>query len=274
MKQTPLCQSQPRTLRYSGDQLVLIEQTPNGFGPDATQCFDFDGDGNFEREVRTDSEGRYSFAFDPHNLTREGRFSMFTRAAHGKKKSEVGTIHTVQEKPFNPACEVPVNRVPIELVPGEDKPPETGICTSSCTTCATDDTLPGDSLDAYTKSTTPTVQGVELATGKLRQSWSITSFATRQLGFDFSLHHSSLVDYDGPWGRGFSHSFNMMIVQDSPLTGQIVTTDLRCYPIYSDDGCKWQLPRSFFSNLRLDKARCRWTMTHFSGLEVDFFREL
>ncbi len=271
MKQTPPCQSQPRTLRYSGDQLVLIEQAPKGFGADAILCFDFDGDGDFEQEVRTDSEGRYSFAFNPHNLTRDGRFSMFTRAAHGKKKSEVITIHTVQEKPFNPACEVPVNRAPIEPVPGENKPPETGICTSSCTSCATEDTLPGDSLDAYTNSTTPTVQGVELATGKLRQSWSMTSFSTRQLGFDFTLHHSSLVDYDGPWGQGFSHSFNMMIVQDSPLTGQIVTTDLRCYPIYSDDGCKWLLPRSFFSNLRLDNSRCRWTMTHFSGLEVEFF---
>ncbi|MBX3335240.1 MAG: hypothetical protein KF876_14030 [Nitrospira sp.] len=272
MKQTPPCQSQPRTLRFSGDQLVLIEQAPKGFGADAILCFDFDGDGDFEQEVRTDSEGRYSFAFNPHNLTRDGRFSMFTRAAHGKKKSEVVTVHAIQEKSFNPACEVPVNRVPIEPVPGENKPPETGICTSSCTTCATDDTLPGDSLDAYTNSTTPMVQGVELATGKLRQSWSITSFATRQLGFDFTLHHSSLVDYDGPWGQGFSHSFNMMIVQDGPLTGQVITTDLRCYPIYSDDGCEWRLPRSFFSNLRLDSGRCRWTMTHFSGLEVEFFQ--
>lgn len=272
MKQAPPCPSQLRTLRYSGDQLVLVEQVPKEFGSDATACFDFDGDGKFEQEVRTDSEGRYSLAFDPHNLTREGRFSMFTRAAHGKKQSEVVNAHAVQENTFNPACEVPVNRVPIESVPGENKPPETGICTSSCTTCATDDTLPGGSLDAYTNSTTPRVQGVELATGKLRQSWPITSFATRQLGFDFTLHHSSLVDYDGPWGQGLSHSFNMMIVQDGPLTGQIVTTDMRCYPIYSEDGCEWRLPRSFFSNLRLDKAQYRWTMTHFSGLEVEFIQ--
>ena len=272
MKQTPLCQSQSRTLRYSGDQLVLVEKDPLGFGPDATVCFDFDGDGEFEQEVRTDSEGRYSFALNVQHLSADGQFSMFTRAAHGKKKSQVVTVHVIQEKPYNPACEVPVNRVPIEPVPGENKPPETGICTSSCTTCETDDTLPGDSLDAYTNSTTPTMHGVELATGKLRQSWSMTSFASRQLGFNFTLHHSSLVDYDGPWGQGFSHGFNMMIVQDASLTGQIVTADLRCYPIYSDDGCEWRLPRSFFSSLRLDTARCRWTMTHFSGLEVEFFQ--
>lgn len=272
MKQIPLPQSQPRTLRYRGDQLVLIEKNPHGCGPDALVCFDFDGDGHFEQEVRADAEGRYSFALDVRHLTPEGVFSMFTRAADGKEKSEVVTVHAIQEKPCNPACEVPRNRVSIEPVPGENKPPDTGICTSSCIACATDDTLAGDSLDAYAHSATPTAHGVELGTGKLRQSWSMTAFDTRQLGFDFSLHHSSLVDYDGPWGRGFSHGFNMMIVQDSPHTGQIITTDLRCYPIYSEDGHEWGLPRGFFSNLQLDTKRCRWTMTHFSGLEVEFFQ--
>lgn len=60
MKPTPSPQSQPRTLRYRGDQQVLIEKDPHGFGPDAFVCFDFDGDGYFEREVRTDAEGPYA----------------------------------------------------------------------------------------------------------------------------------------------------------------------------------------------------------------------
>ncbi|MEZ5402399.1 MAG: RHS repeat-associated core domain-containing protein [Bryobacteraceae bacterium] len=271
MEQTASSTPQPRIIRYCGDQLVLIEKDPHGLGPDSAVCFDFDRDGHFEHEIHTDSEGRYCFAFAAHNLNHDGVFSMVTRGAHGGK-SEVVTVHAIKEKPFNPACEVPVNRVPIEPPPGEDKPPEAGICTSACTACELDETLPGASLDAYTNSATPMVRGVELATGKLRQSWSITSFATRQLDFDFTLHHSSLVDYNGPWGLGVSHSFNMMIVQDGPLSGQVVTSDLRCYPIYSDDGHEWRLPRNFFSRLRLDKARCRWTMTHFSGLETEFFQ--
>lgn len=89
MKPTPSPQSQPRTLRYRGDQRVLIEKDPHGFGPDAFVCFDFDGDGYFEREVRTDAEGRYSFALDARHLVPEGVFSMFTHAADGKEKSAV-----------------------------------------------------------------------------------------------------------------------------------------------------------------------------------------
>ena len=92
------------------------------------------------------------------------------------------------------------------------------------------------------------------------------------LGFNFAWHHSSLVDYKGPWGLGGSHSFNMMIMQTGPLTGEIITPDLRCYHISSKDGLKWFLPRGFFSKLQLDPKHCRWTMTHFSGLQVQFFQ--
>jgi YD repeat-containing protein len=272
MNQNPASKPSPRTLRYRADQLVLIEQDPHGFGSDAIVCFDFDGNGDFKQEVRTDAQGRYSFALDTQRLAPDGLFSMFTRAADGKEKSGVVTLQAIREELFNPAGEVPLNRVSIQSLPGENKPPETGICTSSCRACLSEDTLAGDSLNAFAQSATPTAYGVELATGRLRQSWPITSFHTRGLGFGFTLHHSSLVDYDGPWGQGFSHAFNMMIVQDGPLTGQMITTDLRCFPIYSDDGRDWWLPQGFFSNLRLDTDRCRWTMTHFSGLEVEFFQ--
>jgi len=270
MHQHPSSRSYQRTLRYRGDQLVLVEYDPHGFDPGAVVCFDFDGDGTFEQEVCIGADGRYAFALDAQHLAPEGVFSMLTRSADGKRKSPVVTVQAIRESPYHPACAVPVNQVPAEPVPGEPKTPEPGICT--CTACALDDTLTGASLEGYAHSFTPTAHGVELATGKLRQSWPITAFDTRRLGFSFALHHSALVDYDGPWGQGVSHSFNMMIVQDGPRTGRIVTADLRCFAIYSEDGHTWFLPDGFFARLRLDAACRRWTLTHYSGLAVDFFQ--
>jgi RHS repeat-associated protein len=126
-------------------------------------------------------------------------------------------------------------------------------------------------LSGYTSSYTPSTNGVELSTGKIRHSFPITSFSTRKLGFDFHLHHASLVDYNGPFGKGGSHSFNMMLIQDGPNAGRIVTPDLRVYEIASGDGTVWNLPDGFFSELRLDAEQRQWTLTHFSGLKVEFF---
>ncbi|HEX9662651.1 MAG TPA: hypothetical protein VGB27_10235, partial [Candidatus Binatia bacterium] len=255
----------PEIIRFRGDQIVMIAQAPNSFGPADLVCFDLDGNGRFERRVCADKEGLYTIALDAAQLPPNGKFFMSFHSESGKKISEKVPMHAIQEDPYNPACEIPVY-----LVPGEKIKPMPEICT--CTDCAPGDTLNGSSLEAYTHSFTPTEHGVELATGLLRQSFPITSFSTRMLGFNFAWHHVSLVDYKGPWGLGGSHSFNMMIVQTGPLTGEIVTPDLRCYYISSKDGLKWFLPRGFFSKLQLDPKHCRWTMTHFSGLQVQFFQ--
>ncbi|MGB7949788.1 MAG: hypothetical protein WCH75_19060, partial [Candidatus Binatia bacterium] len=255
----------PEVIRYRGDQIVMIRQAPTEFGPGAIACFDLNGNGRFERRVCADNSGLYTIALDRQRLPENGKFFMSFRSEDGKKKSEKIPLYSIQEDPYNPASEVPVNRIP-----GEKIKPVPEICT--CTGCPAGDTLAGSSLEAYTHSLTPTEHGVELATGLLRQSFPITSFSTRMLGFNFTWHHSSLVDYNGPWGLGGSHSFNMMIVQTGPLTGEIITPDLRCYPISSKDGLKWFLPRGFFSKLQLDPKHGRWTLTHFSGLQVQFFQ--
>jgi hypothetical protein len=91
----------------------------------------------------------------------------------------------VKEDSHNPACEVPVN-----CVPGEDMYPEPEICTCVHCPCPPDDTLTGSSLEGYTHSYTPVAHGVELATGKLRQSFPVAAFATRLLGFAWMRRES------------------------------------------------------------------------------------
>ncbi len=257
--------SVPDVLRYRGDQILLAQEDPFRLGPGAVVCLDLGGDGTFETEVATDETGLYTICLDAEHLVPQADIAFYFRSADGKQTSEEITLHAIREDPHNPACEIPVN-----CVPGEGFNPEPEICT--CTFCPADETLIGSSLEAFTSSYTPVEQGVELATGKLRQKHKITSFDTRRLGFEFALHHASLVKYDGPWGQGFSHSFNMMIVQNGPHSGFVVTPDLRIYDISSKDGVNWFLPKGFLSRLSLDPKLCRWTMTHYSGFQVQFFQ--
>jgi YD repeat-containing protein len=107
--------------------------------------------------------------------------------------------------------------------------------------------------------------------GRVLASHFITAFDTQLHGFNLNLHHSTMVKYDGPVGQSFSHSFNMMIVQDDELTGQIVTPDLRIYDIYSEDGLNWYLPEGFYARLCIDHELNRWILTHYSGLEIAFY---
>ncbi len=252
-----------RLIYYNGDCILLMEQDANGFGPGAIIHFDLDGDGEFEQQVKTDENNFYTFSIDVTQLPESGIFTMFTSSADGTQESEIITVCPIQEKPFNPATEIAEKLTPEE--------PE--ICTS-CTSCSSNDTLWSGSLDGYNTSNTPTANGVELATGKLRQSWPITSFDTRMLGFGLNLHHVSMMDYAGPYGQSGSHSFNMMIVQTGEFTGTIITPDLRCYEISSEDGLTWLLPDGFTSQLTLDPESQRWIMTHYSGLKVTFFQGL
>ncbi|GJL63170.1 MAG: hypothetical protein NPIRA04_18240 [Nitrospirales bacterium] len=262
-----------KTIHYRGDRIVMIDRVPNSFCPGAIVNIDANGDGVFEHQVTTDADGLYTISIDATPLPLAdkkrlpvGTVSMFTRSADGTKKSEVVAMNTLQISSVNPAGVVPVKSVSTVEFPFEP-----GICT--CTDCCpSSDTLIGSSLGGYTHSYTPTEHGVELATGKLRYSFPVTAFGTQQLGFNFQLHHSSLVDYNGPFGQSFSHSFNMMIVQTGELTGLMITPDLRCYDIVSEDGETWELPCGFYSRLTLDTARHRWALTHFSGLEVVFYQ--
>jgi RHS repeat-associated protein len=127
-------------------------------------------------------------------------------------------------------------------------------------------------LTAYDHSNQESDSGTELATGKLRLHFPVLSFQTRKLGFSFELNHASLVSYNGPVGNGFSDSFNMMIVQNSATTGQIITPDLRVYSITSTDGLNWSPPAGFESTLTLNTNMDRWTLTHYSGFTAQFFQ--
>ena len=68
-----------------------------------------------------------------------------------------------------------------------------------------------------------------------------------------------------------SHGMNLMIVRTGPLSGRIVTPDLRTFDISSLDGIDWNLPDGFFSRLALDPSTSRWKLTHFDGRSIELY---
>ena len=247
-------------VHYRGAEVVLSGQETN-FGPGAIIQFDFDGDGVFDSRCQADEDGFFVISLDVSDLAPPVQILVQSLSSDESERSPITQLNLVQDSQEDLSSNVPRN-----LVPGEFEP---AIC--SCIDCPAGATAGGSSLDLFTNSYTPTEYNTELATGKLRKSFPITSFQTHLLGFDFHLHYASLVEYDGYLGQGFSHSFNMMIVRTEPLAGQIITPDLRIYPIASEDGLNWELPEGFYSRLTLDPRLKRWELTHFSGLEVSFY---
>jgi|GEM_PF-6375795 len=268
-------------IRYRGAKILLADNVLKEFGAGALINIDADADGKFEYQVKADAQGFYTIQFDAPPVTEgkrgelTGSFDMFIQSADGNQTNDSMTFYTLQVSPENPANAVPVDLVTAEWFPVTDGFPiptnlKPGIC--GCTSCSANENQDGSSTDAYSNSFTPSEHGIELATGKRRQAMPIASFGTRQLGFDFQLHHTSQTIYDGSWGQGVSHSFGMMIVQTGERVGQIITSDLRCYDIFSEDGCEWSLPEEFFSILTLDSACDRWALTHYSGTQIEFYQ--
>jgi hypothetical protein len=75
-------------LRYRGDQIVMIGRCPRASGPGALVCLDLDGDSTFERQVRADKSGWYTFSFDAAQLPPDGTFSVVVQSTLGKNKAE------------------------------------------------------------------------------------------------------------------------------------------------------------------------------------------
>jgi RHS repeat-associated protein len=252
------------TIHYAGNNLVMVDHVPPGFGPGAVVTVSGQNNsGTFTDRVTADSNGLYTLALDTSGEPNSSFLAMYFTSADGSLKSTFFTVPTVRDSLSNPAAEVPKNLV----IDDSTQPVEPDICT--CETCA----CPVESsLMFFANSFTPNDPGTELATGKLRLHFPILSFQTRMLGFSFQFNEASLVSYSGPIGNGFSHSFNMMIVQNGQGSGQIITPDLRVYKISSADGVNWSLPEGFESTLTLNTNMHRWTLTHYSGFQAQFFQ--
>jgi hypothetical protein len=129
---------------------------------------------------------------------------------------------------LNLAHAVPTNFAPPPAVQSPLAPqallvaaPEPGIC--ACEDCGS------GIFESFMSSFTPTDDFLELATGKLRQNFLVSSFPTRLIDFNLRLHHTSLTEYSGPFGQGFSHGMQMMIVRRTAFTADIITPDLRVF---------------------------------------------
>ena len=245
----------PATIQYVGNSLVLVGNIPADYGPGAVVHFG----GSFNAQVTADANGLYTLVLDASGLPAFGTAVMYVSSADGSVTSPTFPLLIDHISSSNPASAVPTN-----LVFDDSGPVEPNICTCQC--------CPVESLMSFANSFTPTDPGTELATGKLRWHFPVLSFPTRKLGFSFELIHASLVAYNGPVGNGFSDSYNMMIVQTSATAGQVITPDLRVYSITSTDGLNWSLPAGFECTLTLNTNLHRWTLTHYSGFEVQFYQ--
>ena len=263
---------------FCGNEYVMVRKAPAGYGPGSVVKVDADQDGDYEYQTRVGADGLWclTFEFKPRGSNEQGlplaRLSILMERADGGGCSQPISFDAVQESPVSRAKSIPVNCAaePGDPLEGEpDYPVEPGICT--CHSCDDEGILGGASLEAFGHSLTPQSHGVEIASGKYRTRFPITRFDTRMLGFDLALHYASMVKYDGPVGQGFSHGFNMMIVQWDDLRGQIVTPDLRVFDIWSGDGVNWHLPDGFNARLCRDDIGNRWLLSHFSGLDVSFY---
>ena len=259
----PPGQQLPEVLEYWGRDIVLSGHLPNAYGPGAQLQVDVNGDRIPDRITSADQKGFYILSFDATALPTSQTLTLAVFDAKNQLQRR-WQLNAVRRAEIDPADSVPQN-----LLPAETQVPEPAIC--SCSACPEEASSYGASLALYSQSFTPGLWGVELATGKLRHELPITAFETRLLGFDWHHHHATQVAYDGPWGQSFSHSFNMMIVRLGDHRGQIVTPDLRIYPIDSRDGVTWNLPPGFFSELTLNQNTGRWTLTHFEGLTTEFY---
>ena len=249
-------------IQYLGNSLLLMGYVPAGYGPGAWVYFFGSGTGgSFSDRVATDANGLYTFDLNASVLSNSTTLVMFVTSSNGSVASPTFPLMVTREPGVNPAVAVPTN-----LAFDDAGPIEPNICTCGC------DCPDESSLMCFANSLTPTDPGTELATGKSRLRFPVLSFATRKLGFNFELSHASLVGYPGPIGSGFSHSYNMMVVQSGANSGQIITPDLRVYSITSTDGTNWSLPAGFESTLTLNTNMHRWILTHFSGLEVQFYQ--
>jgi RHS repeat-associated protein len=251
----------PLVTKYIGTSLVLVGDVPPGYGPGAVVTFTGgSGASAFTDRVIADGNGLYTIDLDTSQLPDNESVYMTVTSANGMVSNPPIALTIDRNYIYSPADEAPKN-----LVVDEFGPIEPDICTCAC--CPVQ-----PSLLFFGNSFTPSDPGTELATGKLRARIPILSFDTRMQGFNFQLTYASLVNYSGPVGNNFSHSYNMMLVQSNGGAGQIVTADMRVYTISSADGANWTLPAGFESTLTLDTNMHRWTLTHYSGYRVQFFQ--
>jgi RHS repeat-associated protein len=247
--------------QYVGNTLVFQGTLPPEYGPGSLFSVTiFNGTNRTTFSTFTDTLGLYTLAIDMSPFGPTAAMGLQINSADGQVTYNSSMVAIRTSGP-DPAAAIPTN-----LAIDDSGPVEPDICTCGCGNPVE------SSLLFFDNSFTPADHNVELATGKERSRIPVLSFPTRYLGFDFELDQASMVSYAGPAGGGFSHSYNMMIVQNSPNSGKLITPKLRVYNINSTDGVNWTLPQGFESTLTLDPSLHRWALTHYSGFSVQFYQ--
>jgi RHS repeat-associated protein len=258
----------PLEVTFRGGQIVLDATDVNGLGAGTVLIFRLkrpDGYiGSYTTE--TDENGRFVIALDAAGLADRDAIlitisrNVTTNLWISTVRSHPGSPSNDVPRPWNPAFSPNLNV-------------QAGICAGE--TCGAAGPCTSFSADLFTHSNEPTDSGVSLADGTVLTHLPVLSFATRRMGFDLRLHHQSMTDSAGPVGNGWSHSFNMAVVQTGATAGAILTPDLRVFPVAGGGGAtvgtdEWTLPEGFFSRLRRDATLNRWILTHHTGVRFQF----
>ncbi|HSR66637.1 MAG TPA: hypothetical protein VLU25_01745, partial [Acidobacteriota bacterium] len=250
----------PNPILYKGRQIVFdIAGLPGKGGP--VRSLGVTGrleDGSFTHLTSDgDAEGRVTGVLCTDGLPPIADLTLRIVTAAGTWVKTVTAVRQADQSTSNAVA---------ELLPGNQQVERCAACTGC-----------GGECPDYTSSNEPQEHGVLTNDGTVVTSFPVSRFETRKLGFDFTLHHQSAVEYDGPNGRSFSNSYNMYIVRTGPETGIIVTPNLHVYPITrigprpgSPHIESWEPPQGFFSRLELHSRLNRWILTHHRGCRREF----
>lgn len=249
----------PPPVFYQNNLLVLSGAAP----ADTTVRIDLNRDGSFDYDVQADCYGRYTVGLDASLL--QAADAVTLQYFNGDLPAGGLITQTVLRdvQPDNHAAAVPAKQTVSEAA----------ICTTCCE--CPPGTKTARATGTFDHSNAPRDSngaGVELANGRVRTQVPVVSVATRKQNVEFNLIHSSLQDYNGPYGQGFSHSYNFSIVKVNPTTVNIYTPSRGPYTATSPDGGKnWVLPEGFNSTLKYDAKTAGWCLRHFSGQEYNFY---
>ncbi len=246
------------TLEYHGTQLILDGTIPEpSAGTTVVKVIGFGVDGSRTptRVVEADDDGRYTLSLDTSPLPDQALLLIVFWSEAGDLYRWVKILRTPG---IEGGCTI------------EDMGNNQTVPRCACTDCD-----PRFTTAIYNASNEAQDSGVNVYDGTVVNSLPLISFDTRALDFSFEIFHQSLKVCDGEVGQSWSHTFNLAVVQTSPVGGFIQTPNLEALPFtaltyFSEVVRGWIVPEGFFSRLTRDDRHGRWRLTHYTGLEFEF----
>ncbi len=242
-------------VEYFGDQIVIDDQIPAelvGHGHTLVKAMIRLPDRTYKvYRVSADADGRFTLAIDARDLPEHVFVRLIFWNAEGDR---LGGFWAWRKGPGG-GCTI------------EDMGMTAATCASACNDCG-----PGSSFD---KGLEGSDTGIHTADGEVPTTHPLFSFGTRLMGVAFNLFHQSLKVCDGEMGQGWSHTYNLALVQTGRDSGFVQTASLEPQPFSGEldplSGItSWTAPEGFYSALSRDGHRRRWKLIHHTGVRYEF----